>query len=108
MSEQITPGLWTYSEGETDEGRPTFFVDDSDGFTVAEVGRKADAAAFAAVPDLLHACDKAETAFGVVELCDDLPPQVRDAAKEARRLCQDAVAKARLGSAFAETVAVVG
>ena len=64
-----------------------------------------NAQVIAASPDLLHACNEAETAFAVVQLCDDLTPQARSAVREARRLCQDAIAKARPGSLFAKAVA---
>lgn len=67
----------------------------------------ANAAAIAAVPDLLAACDEAETAFAVVQLCDHLSPQARSAVIDARRICQDAIAKARPGSVFAAAVAEV-
>ena len=57
-----------------------------------------------AAPDMVKALDEADTAFAVINICDDLTPQARGALKEAWRVVQDALAKAKPGSAYAEAV----
>jgi hypothetical protein len=110
----ITPGPWSYTSPKfrepvivQDPCTPIASVYLRDFSVGAYEQTIANAAAIAAVPDLIHACNEAETAFAVVQLCDDLPPQARGAVREARRLCQDAIAKARSGSLFAKAVAEV-
>lgn len=57
-----------------------------------------------AAPDMLKALDEADTAFAVINICDGLTPQARGALKEAWRVVQEALAKAKPGSGYAEAV----
>jgi len=57
-----------------------------------------------AAPDMLKALDEADTAFAVINICDNLTPQARGALKEAWRMVQDTLAKAKPGSAYVEAV----
>lgn len=102
---QFTSGPWNW---ERPFEEPGIYVAAPDTSLLARVYEQggfgvANARLMAASPDLLKACDEADTAFACLNICEGITPQARHALREAWALVNAAMAKAKgKPDAFAE------